>query len=57
MADRPWKWLLGAAIPVFWIWFALLGIKWNVLNSLFISIAATIILGTLYAVLENPSGK
>lgn len=57
MADRPWIWMLGAAIPIVWIWFALLGIKWDVLASLFIAIAASILLGALYAVMESPKTK
>ena len=57
MAGRPWAWMAGAAIPVVWIWFALLGVRWNVLVSLFIAIASTILLGTLYAVIEPPRGR
>ncbi len=57
MAERPWRWLLGAAIPIVWIWFALLGIEWNVLASLFIAISVTIIFGTLYAVMESTGDK
>ena len=57
MADRPWYWLVGASIAVVWIWFALLGVNWNVLMSLVIAIGATILLGTLYAVLEYPKLK
>lgn len=54
LTERHWERLLGAAIPVAWIWFALLGIKWNLLLSLFIAIAVTILFGTLYSVLEGP---
>ena len=57
LAYRPWGWLLGAGIAVVWIWFALLGVKWDVLTSLVIAIAATILLGTLYAVIEYPKTK
>ncbi len=57
MAYRPWVWLLGAGIAVVWIWFALLGVKWDVLVSLVIAIAVTIMLGTLYAVIEYPKTK
>lgn len=58
VAQRPWEWLLGAVIPVVWIWFALLGIRWNLLVSLFIAIATTILMGTLIAVLgTNDYGK
>jgi hypothetical protein len=49
--------MLGAGIAVVWIWFALLGVKWDVLTSLVIAIAATILLGTLYAVIEYPKTK
>lgn len=57
LAYRPWGWLLGAGIAVVWIWFALLGVKWDVLVSLVIAIAVTIMLGTLYAVIEYPKTK
>ena len=57
LAYRPWGWLLGAGIAVVWIWFALLGVKWDVLTSLVIAIAATILLGTAYAVVEYPKTK
>jgi hypothetical protein len=57
LAYRPWVWLLGAGIAVVWIWFALLGVKWDVLVSLVIAIAVTIMLGTLYAVIEYPKTK
>ncbi len=57
MADRPWKWLLGAGIGVAWLWFAFLGIWWDVLASLFIVIALTILLGTSYAILDVPKSK
>ncbi|MCW4017941.1 MAG: hypothetical protein NWF00_04590 [Candidatus Bathyarchaeota archaeon] len=57
MAYRPWVWLLGAGIAVVWIWFALLGVKWDVLVSLFIAIAVTIMLGALYAVIDYPKTK
>ncbi len=54
MERRTWEWPLGALIPVVWIWFALLGVRWNVLVSLFIAIAVTILAGTLYSILEYP---
>jgi len=57
LANRPWLWLVGAGIAVVWIWFALLGVKWDVLTSLFIAVAITILLGTLYAVMEFPKAK
>jgi len=57
LAYRPWVWLVGAGIAVVWIWFALLGVKWDVLTSLVIAVGATILLGTLYAVLEYPKTK
>ena len=57
LADRPWGWILGAGIAVVWIWFALLGVKWDVLTSLVIAIAATILLGTAFAVIEFPKTK
>jgi len=57
LANRPWLWLVGAGIAVVWIWFALLGVKWDVLTSLFIAVAITIMLGTLYAVMEFPKRK
>jgi hypothetical protein len=49
--------MLGAGIAVVWIWFALLGVKWDVLTSLVIAIGTTILLGTLYAVIEYPKTK
>jgi hypothetical protein len=49
--------MLGAGIAVVWIWFALLGVKWNDIVSLVIAIGVTILLGTLYAVLEYPKLK
>ena len=57
LADRPWFWLVGAGIAVVWIWFALLGVKWDVMVSLVIAVGTTILLGTLYAVLEFPRTK
>jgi hypothetical protein len=57
LADRPWEWVLGAGIAVVWIWFALLGVKWDVLGSLVVAIGVTILLGTLYAVIEFPKLK
>jgi len=57
LAYRPWVWLVGAGIAVVWIWFALLGVKWDVLTSLVIAVGATILFGTLYAVLEYPKTK
>jgi asparagine N-glycosylation enzyme membrane subunit Stt3 len=57
LADRPWEWVLGAGIAVVWIWFALLGVKWDVLGSLVVAIGGTILLGTLYAVIEFPKLK
>jgi hypothetical protein len=49
--------VLGAGIAVVWIWFALLGVKWDVLGSLVVAIGVTILLGTLYAVIEFPNLK
>lgn len=57
MVERQWYRLLGAAIPVAWIWFALLGVRWNVFASLFIAIAVTIIFGTAYSILESPRSR
>lgn len=57
VTERHWERLLGAAIPIVWIWFALLGIAWNVMFSLFIAIAVTILFGTLYAIIDPTKAK
>lgn len=57
MKDRPWYRLVGAAIPVIWLWFVFIGVRWNIYASIFIAIASTILLGTLYSILESSGNK
>ena len=57
MVSRQWAQLVGAVIPVVWIWFALIGIRWNFYVSLFIAIAVTIFGGTFYNILLSSSGN
>lgn len=55
--EKPWYRLVGVGIPIAWIWFALLGVRWDILFSLFITIALTIVLGSVYSILDPGSVK
>lgn len=57
MTERPWGKLIPIGIPIAWIWFALLGVRWDVFYALFIAIALTIILGTVTSIMESPKNK